>query len=168
MAWFCLEVSPSPLDNFGNYRASFLSDSVLFSDYFTDEEAKIQRKEERKRLLKHLFFSRLIAISYVMPFNLYKSTQEIQNSCVLSQMWNWRLRKDMLCYAKSLQSCPTVCDPIDGSHQAPPSLGFSRQEHWSGLPFPLICQESQDLKPGAQTQILCGILTWPRMLDRVF
>ena len=42
----------------------------------------------------------------------------------------------MLCYAKSLQSCPTLCDPIDGSYQAPPSLGFSRQEHWSGLPFP--------------------------------
>ena len=41
----------------------------------------------------------------------------------------------MLCYVKSLQSCPTLCDPIDGSHQAPPSLGFSRQEHWSGLPF---------------------------------
>ena len=86
--------------------------------------------------------------------------------------------------AKSLQSCPTVCDPIDGSppgspipgilqartlewvaisfsnawkwkvkvkslscvrflvtpwtaaYQAPPPMGFSRQEHWSGLPFP--------------------------------
>ena len=38
--------------------------------------------------------------------------------------------------AKSLQSCPTLCDPIDRAHQAPPSLGFSRQEHWSGLPFP--------------------------------
>ena len=37
--------------------------------------------------------------------------------------------------AKSLQSCPTLCDPIDISHHAPPSLGFSRQEHWSGLPF---------------------------------
>ena len=35
--------------------------------------------------------------------------------------------------AKSLQSCLTLCDSIDGS---PPSLGFSRQEHWSGLPFP--------------------------------
>ena len=31
--------------------------------------------------------------------------------------------------AKSLQSCPTLCDPIDGIHQAPPSLGFSWQEH---------------------------------------
>ena len=39
-----------------------------------------------------------------------------------------------ICYAKSLQSCSTLCDPIDGSHRAPSSLGFSRQEHWSGLP----------------------------------
>ena len=86
--------------------------------------------------------------------------------------------------AKSLQSCPTLCDPIDGSppgsavpgilqartlewvaisfsnawkwnvkvkslsrvrlvatpwtaaYQAPPSMGFSRQENWSGLPLP--------------------------------
>ena len=86
--------------------------------------------------------------------------------------------------AKSLQSCPTLCDPIDGSppgspipgilqaralewvaisysnawkwkvkgkslshvqllvtpwtaaQQAPPSMGFSRQEHWSGVPLP--------------------------------
>ena len=85
--------------------------------------------------------------------------------------------------AKSLQSCPTLCDPIDGSppgspvpgilqartlewvaisfsnawkwtvkvkslsrvrllatpwsaaHQAPPSMGFSRQEYWSGVPL---------------------------------
>ena len=86
--------------------------------------------------------------------------------------------------AKSLQLCPTLCDPIDGSppsptipgiiqtrtlewvaisssnawkwnlkvklpsrvrlfstpwtaaYQAPPSMGFSRQEYWSGLPLP--------------------------------
>ena len=38
--------------------------------------------------------------------------------------------------AKSLQSCPTLCDPIDGSPPGSPTLGFSRQEHWSGLPFP--------------------------------
>ena len=85
---------------------------------------------------------------------------------------------------KSLQSCPTLCDPVDGSspgspvsgipqtrtlewvtisfsnawkwkvkvkslslvrflatpwtaaYQAPPSMGFSRQEYWSGVPLP--------------------------------
>ena len=48
--------------------------------------------------------------------------------------------------AKSLQSGPTLCDPIDGSHQAPPSLGFSRQQHWSGLPFPSPMHESEKSK----------------------
>ena len=89
--------------------------------------------------------------------------------------------------AKSLQSCPTLCDPIDSSppgfpvpgilqarilewvaisfsnawkwkvkvkllsrvrlcatpwtatYQAPPSMGFSRQEYWSGVPLPSPC-----------------------------
>ena len=88
------------------------------------------------------------------------------------------------CYAKSLQSCLTLCNPIDGSppgspvpgilqartlewaaisfsnawkwkvkvkllscvrllatswiaaFQAPPSMGFSKQEYWSGVPLP--------------------------------
>ena len=30
------------------------------------------------------------------------------------------------------QSCPTLCDPTDFSHQAPLSMVFSRQEEWSG------------------------------------
>ena len=35
------------------------------------------------------------------------------------------------------KSCPTLCNPMNSSlHQAPPSMGFSRQEYWSGLPFP--------------------------------
>ena len=35
------------------------------------------------------------------------------------------------------QSCPTLCDPMDGgAFQPTPSMGFSKQEYWSGLPFP--------------------------------
>ena len=34
------------------------------------------------------------------------------------------------------QSCLALCDPMDCSHQAPLSMGFSRQDYWSGLPFP--------------------------------
>ena len=45
--------------------------------------------------------------------------------------------------AKSLQSCLTLCDPIDGNPPGSPSLGFSRQEHWSGLPFPSPMHESK-------------------------
>ena len=33
--------------------------------------------------------------------------------------------------------------PETAAHQAPPSLGFSRQEHWSGLPFPSLMHESE-------------------------
>ena len=53
----------------------------------------------------------------------------------------------VVCYvaaaAKSLPSCLTPCNPID---QAPPSPGFSSQEHWSGLPFPSPMQESEKWK----------------------
>ena len=45
--------------------------------------------------------------------------------------------------AKSLQSCPTLFDPIDGSPPDFPTLGFSRQEHRSGLPFPSPMHESE-------------------------
>ena len=34
------------------------------------------------------------------------------------------------------QSCLTLCNLMVGTHQAPPSMGLSRQEYWSGLPFP--------------------------------
>ena len=34
------------------------------------------------------------------------------------------------------QLCPTLCNPVDCvAHQAPPSMGFSKQEYWNGLPF---------------------------------
>ena len=36
--------------------------------------------------------------------------------------------------------------PWTAAHQAPPSLGFSRQEHWSGLPFPSPMCESEKWK----------------------
>ena len=36
--------------------------------------------------------------------------------------------------------------PETAAHQAPPSLGFSRQEYWSGLPFPSPMHESEKSK----------------------
>ena len=41
-------------------------------------------------------------------------------------------------HAKSLQSCPILCDPMDCiACLAPLSMEFYKQECWSGLPFPL-------------------------------
>ena len=41
--------------------------------------------------------------------------------------------------AKSLQLCPTLCNPIDGSPPGSPIPGILRQEYWSGLPLPSLC-----------------------------
>ena len=38
--------------------------------------------------------------------------------------------------AKSVQSCPTLCDPIDGSPPGSPVPGILQARNWSGLPFP--------------------------------
>ena len=34
------------------------------------------------------------------------------------------------------QLCPTLATPWTAVHQAPPSMGFSRQKYWSGVPLP--------------------------------
>ena len=45
----------------------------------------------------------------------------------------------LLSHFSRVQLCAT---PQTAAYQAPPSLGFSRQEHWSGLPFPSPMHES--------------------------
>ena len=57
--------------------------------------------------------------------------------------------------AKSLQSCPTLCDPIDGS---PPGSAIPGQEHWSGLPFPSPMHEVKSEREVAQS---CPTLSDP-------
>ena len=49
----------------------------------------------------------------------------------------------LLSHFSRVQLCAT---PQTAAHQAPPSLGFSRQEHWSGLPFPSPMHESEKWK----------------------
>ena len=46
---------------------------------------------------------------------------------------SYRLNACCLC-AKSLQSCPTLCCPMDYCPLGALSMGFSRQEYWSRLP----------------------------------
>ena len=51
---------------------------------------------------------------------------------------------DMLLLLLSRFSRVQLCaTPETAAHQAPLSLGFSRQEHWSGLPFPSPMHESE-------------------------
>ena len=46
----------------------------------------------------------------------------------------------LLSHFSRVRLCAT---PETAAHQAPPSLGFSRQEHWSGLPLPSPMHESE-------------------------
>ena len=39
-------------------------------------------------------------------------------------------------WSEVAQLCATLCDPWTVAYKPPPSMEFSRQEHWSGLPFP--------------------------------
>ena len=48
----------------------------------------------------------------------------------------FQLWKSPCMRAKSLQFCLTLGDPMNSSLQAPLSMGFSRQEYWSGLQCP--------------------------------
>ena len=56
------------------------------------------------------------------------------------------LRESFVAAAKSFSHVRLCATPETAAHQAPPSLGFSRQEHWSGLPFPSPMHESEEWK----------------------
>ena len=47
-----------------------------------------------------------------------------------SNAWKWKVRVKSLCLVRLLAT------PWTAAYQAPPSMGFSRQEYWSGVPFP--------------------------------
>ena len=69
------------------------------------------------------------------------------------ELYHWSITSNFCCdktEPRKLQTLPTgltLCDPMDCGHQAPLSMGFSRQEYWSELPFP----SSRDLyDPGIE------------------
>ena len=47
-----------------------------------------------------------------------------------SNAWKWKVK------VKSLSRVRLFATPWTAAHQAPPSVGFSRQEYWSGVPLP--------------------------------
>ena len=48
----------------------------------------------------------------------------------LSNAWKWKVK------VKSLSHAWLLATPWTAAHQGPPSMGFSRQEYWSGVPLP--------------------------------
>ena len=56
-------------------------------------------------------------------------------NCILFSLSNTVNLSNYCHAAVTVQLCPTLCKPMDIACQAPLSMGFSRQEYWSGLPF---------------------------------
>ena len=52
-----------------------------------------------------------------------------------SNAWKWKVK------VKSLSRVRLFATPWTAAHQAPPSMGFSRQEYWSGVPLPSPCMQ---------------------------
>ena len=133
-----------------------------------------------------------IPLAYLIQYVTLRRKQSLQRRsskpCTVSR------KTAAIAAAKSLQSCLTLCNPIDGSppgspvpgilqartlewvaisfsnawkwkvkvkslsrvqllatswtaaHQAPPSMGFSRQEYWSGVPLPSLSRKATSLE----------------------
>ena len=77
-----------------------------------------------------------------------KVAQEVEQSSIPSEnSFLITLKNSLLLLLLSRFSCVQLCaTPWTAAHQAPPSLGFPRQEYWSGLPFPSPMQESEKWK----------------------
>ena len=54
----------------------------------------------------------------------------------LARIYASNTRKSVVNACVCVQSCLTLCNPWTAACQAPPSMEFCKQEHWSGLPFP--------------------------------
>ena len=85
------------------------------------------------------------SLHYQMEFTVWatvfpsipKTTCVLQYVTSMNMRSYWELRPLLLLLLLSHFSHVRLCvTPQTVAHQAPPSLGFSRQEHWSGLPFP--------------------------------
>ena len=60
------------------------------------------------------------------------------------------------CFSR-VRLCAT---PQTAAHQSPPSLGLSRQEHWSGLPFPSPMHEKWKVKVKSLSRVLLLVTPW--------
>ena len=88
----------------------------------------------------------------IMNYSFLKSVKVIYQKYTMNMEFNgqillilFNIMKVLLLLSRfsHVWRCVT---PETAAHQAPPSLGFSRQEHWSGLPFPSPMHESEKWK----------------------
>ena len=78
--------------------------------------------------------------------------------------WSFHLLLLLLLLLSCFSRVRLCATPKTAAHQAPPSLGFSRQEHWSGLPFPSPMRESEKWK---WSRSVMSVSSWPHGLQPI-
>ena len=79
----------------------------------------------------------------------------IQKDSKLRRWWT-----DATATAKSLQSCPTLCDPIDISPPGSPALGILQARTLNGLPFPSPMHEREKVKVKSLSRVRLLATPW--------
>ena len=98
------------------------------------EEVLKKKKTKNKKLLHQI----------ILRFGLPRSLQSNNGTSFTSKFTQGVSKALLLLLLPSHFSRVRLCaTPYTTAHQAPPSLGFSRQEYWSGLPFPSPMHESE-------------------------
>ena len=105
-----------------NVLSALQGNWISRNDFSWDWEV-FQEKAVFRLLSKHVWLS----------FQNEFCFRQCKSSALLVQVFYGMLLLLLLSHFSRVWLCAT---PETAAHQAPPSLGFSRQEHWSGLPFP--------------------------------
>ena len=111
-----------------------------FLGFFHLENSNISTSKLLCIFFSHLWLSVTMRISSVVKYWIILSFEG--HNCQLL-VYRTGLLLLLLSRFGRVWLCAT---PQTAAHQAPLSLGFSRQEHWSGLPFPSPMQESEKSK----------------------
>ena len=101
----------------------------------------------------------------LLPASLFPSIRFFSNESVLCIRWPKSPVQNIVLHnvdaaAKSLQSCPTLCDPIDSSPPGSPIPGILQARILSGLPFPSPMHEVK-----SQSEVSQSCLTLSNLMD---
>ena len=111
----------------GNKRKDKLDFMKIWNFYASKNTLKRVRRQltwYEKRFVNHLSDNGLISKTY----RELNETQQ-QKASNTTQKWKWKVK------VKSLSHVRLLATPWTTAYLTPPSMGFSRQEYWSGVPL---------------------------------